>query len=774
MTRIRLAAQHLTLACACLSPCSNLVAADSADAVGPSDTSRNASRNASRDTQGTTRAEAALARGASGSGATARTDLEIIEVLEPRPRAGATITLDAADMPASGADLTRGLARRNGIDANENGPLSGQLQVRGLYGTRIGVRLEGMHTISGGPNWMDPPLFVAPAGLVESITVHRAPVGVATGSGPGAQAELRWKRPDFGEAGSGWRPWLDTEASAHSVDSGHALSAAAGLASPDHRIHLAASREAGDDYETPAGTIRPSAYERRAFAVGYGRRYDHGLGGGDSEGRFDLSWRRIEAGESGTPSLPMDIDFFDTDILQLAWAHRIGAAEFSFDAGYSRVEHGMNNSLQRPIIGNANTRAVLADAEGLEAALAMSMPLAVAGLDGELRAGAGWREERHDATVLDPTAPAFFLLNFADARLDTTTAWAEWTGAVRAGTLLTIGARALRFGGDSDAVDAFPATLVDADPEAFPIGTGPRGVQILRDRANSADSSRADHGIDWAVSLQHSLTPALTVEANLARRMRAAGYQERFLWVPLESTAGLADGNTYVGDPDLRPEIAHVLELGALWQTPTLDASLRGYWRRIDDAILGVAATDPVVIAVSTGASGDPTPLRFANVDARIRGIEAELRLQLRPGLELDAGLSWQEGERRSDGDPLWRIAPPNARIALHWSGRWGRYSLTQELVARGDELSRVQLDDPTSVRNRFEETPGYGLTHAQASWKLPGNTRLDLGIDNLFDREYVSPLAGFNRAGDSIVAIGDQLPGRGRNLFARVSWQLQ
>lgn len=46
----------------------------------------------------------------------------------------------------------------------------------------------------------------------------------------------------------------------------------------------------------------------------------------------------------------------------------------------------------------------------------------------------------------------------------------------------------------------------------------------------------------------------------------------------------------------------------------------------------------------------------------------------------------------------------------------------------------------------------------------------LTVGMDNVFDNSYTNHLAGINRVRASDVAVGEKLPGPGRNVFARVS----
>ena len=690
--------------------------------------------------------------------ASAPLQLETLEVIGRTPPGADTIRFDADALGAAATDTTRLLARAPGVEVVENGPLSGQLQVRGLFGPRIGVRLEGLHVLSGGPNWMDPPLYVAPAGLLDSVTVSRGLTGMGVGPGLGVEAEARWKRPAFSDGGV--RPWLDVDARTRSVDGGTALSAGLGLAGERHRFHVAGSREEGDDYEAANRTVRPSAYDRSAGVIGYGFRGE--------AGELSVSWKHIESGDTGTPALPMDIEFIETDILQLEGSREFGERTVHVVLGTSTVEHGMNNFEQRPV--GAMVRRTLTDVTGHEARLWLETPLA----DGALETGVDWRTARHDATVFDPTMPMFFLENFDDAERTLASAFAEWQRPLGPRTTGRIGARVTRTEADADEVNALPATLVDANPGAFPAGTPPRGVFALRERFNGTDRSRVDVEFDWSASLRHGLTDTLAVEGGLARRSRAAAYQERFLWIPLEATAGLADGNSYVGDPQLEPEVSHEVELALLHEGDRTQGNLRAYYRSIDGAILGVRSTDPLEIAISTGNTGDPTPLRFANVDARIHGLEGAFRWQLSDVLRLNAVGAWQRGERREDGDdPLYRIAPANGRIELTWNRRALELTVSQEFVASQDRLSAIQLDDPANGKNDFEEADAFTLTHLYASWRPRPDTLLQAGVENLLDEDWVDPLAGFVRAGGGELAFGERVPGRGRNLFARVAWSL-
>jgi len=85
-------------------------------------------------------------------------------------------------------------------------------------------------------------------------------------------------------------------------------------------------------------------------------------------------------------------------------------------------------------------------------------------------------------------------------------------------------------------------------------------------------------------------------------------------------------------------------------------------------------------------------------------------------------------------------------------------------------------------LRNSSVRQPGIrrgkgrchsGPSGAAAIWTPRAGVQFSLGVENRFDRDHVSPLAGFNRAEGNVVAVGERLPGRGRNLYARLSYQL-
>jgi iron complex outermembrane receptor protein len=108
---------------------------------------------------------------------------------------------------------------------------------------------------------------------------------------------------------------------------------------------------------------------------------------------------------------------------------------------------------------------------------------------------------------------------------------------------------------------------------------------------------------------------------------------------------------------------------------------------------------------------------------------------------------------------------PMNARLTLtHRLGGWDN----------GIEVVMVKAKNGVSdVRNEIK-TSGYSLVNLRASyaWK---QTRVDFGIENLFDKSYDLPLGGAYTGQGTTMAIngipwGIAVPGMGRSAYAGIS----
>lgn len=666
-------------------------------------------------------------------------------------------------------DVSRLMSRVPGGSVNTNGPLTGQFQYRGMSGPRVNVRVDGMLIHGGGPNWMAPPLHHIPTGLMEEIVVEKGIASISTGGGIGGAASAKWKKPDFSEV-ERWQASGDVEIGGSTADAGSSLSGVLGLSSDEHRLFAIGSRDAGDDYEAGDGSVAATEYRRGTYGFGYGLRLVNQ--------RLDFDWRRLETDDTGTPSLPMDIDWFDTDLWNFRYATGIGDTSLEFRVYGSEIDHGMNNFLLRkaPDFSSLPMAPFQGQDKRLVRALSdeigFKLKLDRKAGPGKLVAGIEGKFAEHDVTVKDPDVPAFFVENFSGSESDTLIGFAQWSAVLGSRWYLETGISAHRVNTSTQEVDALPAQLVDRSPEAFPTGTPPRAVWLLRERFNNSDLTQNDTNMDWVLKGRYQAAEAVVVEFGVARKERSPIYQERYLWIPLEVNAGIGDGNNYVGNPELDPETSHQIELGLDVDYGDFQITPRVFYRKVDDYIQGVPVENPVTLAVSGNANGDATPLSFANTEASYWGADLHFGAQLAAHWRLDGSASMVRAERDDINDNLFRISPDTLRATLSYNRGGFTVQLEQVVVAEQDKLSRTNTLDPGNLNNRFEETSGYGLTHLFVTWKMRNDMTFTTGLENIWDKHYTDHQTGFNRVIDSEVPRGQRLPGQGRNLFARLRYR--
>jgi len=166
------------------------------------------------------------------------------------------------------------------------------------------------------------------------------------------------------------------------------------------------------------------------------------------------------------------------------------------------------------------------------------------------------------------------------------------------------------------------------------------------------------------------------------------------------------------------------------------------------------------MVEMVSSMNGDTSPLRFANVDARLYGVDVDFGARLVGPLRADGVISYVRGERRDIDDNLYRIAPPRMNIGLTWEGDAWSATFESVLAAKQDKVSAT---------NSEAVTDGFAVFNLFGDLTIADGVALSAGVENLFDERYEEHLAGYNRVMGSDVALGARLPGSGRGAFVRI-----
>lgn len=631
-------------------------------------------------------------------------------------------------------DTTRLMRMVPGGNININGPLTGQVQYRGMFGPRMNATVDGMYINPGGPNWMDPPIHYIPRSQLDTFEVTRGIAPVSSGIETiGGTVNARRKSGKFTNTDS-FAFQTDIETGVRSVDEGLFGGGIISASNNRHRIHFIGSSEYGDDIKFGGGKIRPTQHKRHNYGGGYGIKLD------DHVISFDFI--RNETGRTGTPALPMDIIFVDTNIIRSEYSGTLGNIMLKGMLYYSNVDHLMDNfSLRPPPEDPDRFRFTEAMSKGIGYSIEASLPLEPAllkfGFDGHLA--------EHSADILNPNNENFFVKNFNDSERNLYGVYFEIDLPAYERWNFHAGIRYTRVNMDTGDVSLSPML--------------PPPAQRLAQNFNEQNRSKSDNNIDIVAKVNYLVSENLELQLGAGRKTRSPSYIERYAWLPTQASAGLADGNNYVGDINLAPEVSYEIEGGLSFTFDRAYFFPRAFYRIVDDYIQGTPATDEDVIMVST-ASGDPDPLRWTNVEAEFWGFDAEGGFLITKNLTFSGIINFVRAKRRDIDDNLYRIAPLNGSTSLIYTRpQW-------YLTAQGVYVAE---QNKVSETNNETKTSGYAIFNLYGGWSPREFVTLGLGIENIFDKVYRDHLAGFNRVTDSDVGLGERIPGPGRNLFASV-----
>lgn len=669
-----------------------------------------------------------------------------------------THTLRTEDIMVAAADAGQLLRLMPGASVNRNGELTGIAQYRGMAGDRLNVSVNGSVISGGGPNAMDAPLHYAPVAMLESLAISRGITPVSVGQETlGGHVEAQTYRGEFA-ASDPLTPQARIHVGGQSVNAGAVASGFLALANREHILRASLMREEAGDSSFGGGDIEPSEYTRQRYDLGYSQRR--------GRHRFSIDYARNETGDAGTAALPMDIQSVDSDLFNGRYEWVGDALRVQGTLGVNRIDHWMTNfHLRRPPQGAQGDdpmrfRQTFATGNSIDAALRLEQDTP----HGLWRYGIDAHLAEHDADIGNPTVDAFRIDNFNDVQRDILGIYTEFNTGIGDRIDLLAG---IRFNRVSMRAGEVSANLNPMDMSAgMPVMMNAMAATLAA-QFNGSDRSRQDHNADWFVRASLDTRSNITWYLGAARKTRSPSYQERYLWLPMESTGGLADGRTYTGNPGLRPEVAHEVELGFDLTGGRWAFYPRAFYRSVDDFIQGAPATDPVVrrFAGMMAGMGAPDPLLFSNTRARFYGMDVEATLDISHQWRLRGIASIVRAERRDIDDDLYRIAPDNLMLAVEYRQEGWTGTLEGIHYARQDRVAATQGETATG---------SYSLLNASARWRLSRDLELAVGVNNLLDKAYADHLAGYNRAFNPNLALLQRLPGSARNVFARMTWQLR
>ena len=669
-------------------------------------------------------------------------ELEVITITNQRHR-GLEEMKGYAQGHTSVPDLADWLTSVPGANVNSNGPVTGIAQYRGLYGDRVSATLDGHPVIGAGPNAMDTPLSYSTPLIVDSMTVYRGVAPVSAGINTlGGAIEVNMRKAETMNAKevavSG-----DVQAGYRSNNSAKTLSAVTNITEGNIAVLLYGNSQKGDSMESGDDTtIDPTDFDK--VQLGGDIRYIK------DDNEIGFSYHYTDTNDSGTPALPMDIEYIESHRITLDGAFNLSGWQGEWLLGYIDADHGMTNYLMRQNTDLTKYRLNTATADTSDFKLKLTKSFSF----GELAFGVDGYFATHDSVITNPNNMMFEVVNFNDVEDNRYGIFTQWQNQFDQ-TNVQLGVRLKRAEANAGEVGSSMAMMPSM------MGTL---VSEIRNDFNSADRKVSDNNVDIALNTQTTLSSNVSLSAGVGLKTRAPSYQERYLWTPMEATGGLADGHTYIGDINLKSETAYQVDLGLTYQNDEFMIAPHIFYQSIDDYIQGtpMGMADMSAQMLANMMSGDTNPLKFSNVDAKLYGFDLNSYYHINESFELSTIISYVQGERRDIDDNLYRIAPLNGQINL-------RYTTDDWMVKTSLVMAAKQND--VSSTNGEQKTAGYGVVNIDAQYFVNNDLAIRFGVDNILDKNYQDHLGGYNRVKGTEIPVLSRLPSEGVSAWAELTY---
>jgi iron complex outermembrane receptor protein len=677
----------------------------------------------------------------------------------PAGRESVTVATQAPDVyvPLSGtqhavddSDQTRNqnaaelLGSLSGVSLRESGELATVPLLHGLGDERTKLVVDGMTVSASCPNHMNPPLsYIDPSNVAKvSVMAGITPVSMG-GDSIGGAISIDSAQPVFAKPGEGLHTEGDFSSFFRSNGENYEEFLSGWIASQNLSFGFSGSWTTNSDYSDGSGHKVTSTYAQTTNGTV--------TVAAQSAGNLVI----LQAGlhntpYEGFPNEQMDLTQNHSEFLNFHYRRDLGWGVLDTRMFWQDVWHEMNIGKDKSTFPNPMSMPMDTHGTDLGYSVKLEVPLSDRHT---LQAG----NEFH-RFVLDDTWPAVpgqapmmgpnTFVNINDGRriglgwfAEVASQWnSKWT------TLLgirndTVWTNAGPVSGYSD--------MYAADADQF----------------NSLSRARADIDIDLTALTRYEPNSSSTFEIGYARKTRAPSLYERYAWSTSWMTSGMinwfGDGNYYVGNVDLRPEVAHTVSATASWHDRARKAweiKITPYQTYIRDYI------DVDLLATQTYGESTFSQLRFANHNARIYGADVDGDVAIWDSARFGRGeisgvAGWLHGERLETGAGLYQMMPLNTRIGLDEKLNGWTAGLEIQLVDRKSDV------DPLRHEQR---TPGYTLLNLHAGYKWR-HMLFNVGGDNLLNKYYYLPLGGVNF--DDYMASGwsgqiKPLTGMGRALY--------
>jgi iron complex outermembrane recepter protein len=680
---------------------------------------------------------------------------------------------DIAKLRSTTSDTTRLLENIAGVSVYGAGAISALPVIHGLADDRLRVQVDGMDVMSACPNHMNSVLSFINPSKVGSITAFAGITAVSVGGDSiGGTIQVKSAPPNFANSDEKLLTKGSVSTFYRSNSHAHGYNLGAEVATQNVSLSYSESRVDADnytsskDFKSPKlwsgpqknGLERTSANEVGSSSLRGSLNQEVGIAFRHESHLLQLNVSQQSVDFEGFPNQRMDMTYNKNSLFNLRYTGQFDWGDLEARLYEQYIRHKMEMSLERVSALPAMPMDSQAQTKGgqIKATIIMSERDTV-------RVGAEFQNYKLNDwwSPLEASGPGSMCCdnfwNIRGGQRDRVGIFGEWEANWNQQWLSLLGVR-------SDTVTS-NAGLAQGYSSLF---TYTRDVNNF----NAQDHARTDHNIDWTALTRYTPDATQSYELGIAQKTRSPNLYERYPW----STNSMAilmnnfvgDGNGYVGNLDLKPEVAHTFSASADWhdaEKQKWGIKTTGYLTYVDSFIDAKRCDFGNCSVANLTKTNAYVLLQYENQSAKLYGLDISAYRHLGSlnglgGFTASAIVNYVRGENQTTGDNLYHIMPLNAKVSLvHQLGTWANTAELQMVDAK-TRVSHVRNEVPTE---------GYALLNLRSSYSFK-HARLDLSVENLLNKYYHLPLGGAylgqgNSMTSSTIPWGATVPGMGRSV---------
>lgn len=615
--------------------------------------------------------------------------------------AQATTLVDNSEQAVRSRDIGELLNTLPGFAIIKRGGYALDPVFRGFKYEQLNVVYDGGTVLTHAcPNRMDPTTTHINPQDIQKIELIRGPFSMRYGTSAGATINIVTENPfQQGKTGFGG------SADAGYTFNGDGKTARMSLYQQGDRTYVAASGGFKDygDYRSGSGVVVPSSFRSWDYDIKAGMR-------AGAQQQWMATWRQGFARDVVHVGLMMDTDYDNSSIatLDYKWSNAGSTLhELNVKGYYSFVDHQMSNT-NRPsfqssgAVANVTATTLGGRAEATLLQDARQRWFVGSDLRYTGRSGSRVRTQKLNMATGEPLPKPLVFRDtiWPDAEVGDVGVFLEGRRLIGEAFTLLAGVR-------SDMVWA-NASLAESDfRKVYGADLSPKPTLLWS----------GTMALAWQVSAQSSWQLAL------GRGVRPANMIERYI---NHFNVG-TDPYEYVGNPFLKAEANHQVELSWNRKSAVWDFSAQVFYAYIDEYISAVV--DSTLKRKFMPMSQPRVSRRFVNLDAAVQtGWETQVGWQFAKNWYLATSLAYTYGKNTTSGNPLPEIAPLESTQRLKWSpGSWW-VEVRSRVVGRQQRVS-PEFAEPM--------TDGFHTLDIQAGARLFSSLQLGASVTNLFDVTY-------------------------------------